>query len=170
MWYVVQVRTGTEENIRTQCLRKISSEILERCFIPYYESMKKYKGKWHLEQKILFPGYVFMITDEMEQLYLGLKKVIGLTKLIGTGREIIPLKQEEVDFLTEFGKEKQVVEMSTGIIENGRIRITDGPLKGREAMIRKIDRHKRKASLEIPMFGRILETQAGLEIIEKIET
>ena len=66
-----------------------------------------------------------MITDEMEQLYLGLKNVIGLTKLIGTGREIIPLKQEEVDFLTEFGKEKQVVEMSTGIIENGRIRITD---------------------------------------------
>ena len=111
-----------------------------------------------------------MITDEMEQLYLGLKNVIGLTKLIGTGREIIPLKQEEVDFLTEFGKEKQVVEMSTGIIENGRIQITDGPLKGREAMIRKIDRHKRKASLEIPMFGRILETQAGLEIIEKIET
>ena len=34
-------------------------------------------------------------------------------------------------------------------------------------MIRKIDRHKRKASLEIPMFGRILETQAGLEIVEK---
>ena len=89
----------------------------------------------------------------IEQLYLGLKKIIGLTKLIGTGREIIPLKQEEVDFLMEFGKEKQVVAMSTGIIENGKIRITDGPLKGREALIRKIDRHKRKACLAIPMFG-----------------
>ena len=169
MWYVVQVRTGTEEEIITQCEKMIDQGILKRCFIPYYESMKKYKGEWHLEQKILFPGYVFMITDEIEQIYLNLKNVIGLTKLIGTGREIIPLTQEEVNFLTEFGKEKQVVEMSTGIIENGRIQITEGPLKGREAMIRKIDRHKRKASLEIPMFGRILETQAGLEIIEKIE-
>ena len=74
MWYVVQVRTGTEEEIITQCEKRISHGILERCFIPYYESMKKYKGEWHLEQKILFPGYVFMITEEIEQLYLGLKK------------------------------------------------------------------------------------------------
>ena len=158
MWYVVQVRTGTEKEIITQCEKKIDHGILKRCFVPYYEAMKKYKGEWHLERKILFPGYVFMITDEVESLYL---------ELIGTGREVIPLKKEEVDFLTAFGKERQVVEMSTGILENGCVHITDGPLKGREAMIRKIDRHKRKASLEIPMFGRILETQAGLEIVEK---
>lgn len=167
MWYVVQVRTGTEKEIITQCEKKIDHGILKRCFVPYYEAMKKYKGEWHLERKILFPGYVFMITDEVESLYLELKSIIGLTKLIGTGREVIPLKKEEVDFLTAFGKERQVVEMSTGILENGCVHITDGPLKGREDMIRKIDRHKRKASLEIPMFGRILETQAGLEIVEK---
>ena len=73
-----------------------------------------------------------MITDEVESLYLELKSIIGLTKLIGTGREVIPLKKEEVDFLTAFGKERQVVEMSTGILENGCVHITDGPLKGRE--------------------------------------
>ena len=49
-----------------------------------------------------------MITDEVESLYLELKSIIGLTKLIGTGREVIPLKKEEVDFLTAFGKERQV--------------------------------------------------------------
>ena len=167
MWYVIQVRTGSEENIRLQCEANISQNVMERCFIPYYEERRRIRGEWMTLKKILFPGYVFMITDEVESLYLELKSIIGLTKLIGTGREIIPLKKEEVDFLTTFGKERQVVEMSTGILENGRVHITDGPLKGREAMIRKIDRHKRKASLEIPMFGRILETQAGLEIVEK---
>lgn len=167
MWYVVQVRTGTEEEIISQCKKLIDHKILKHCFVPYYELMKKYKGEWHLEEKILFPGYIFIVTDEIENLYLSLKKVIGLTKLIGTGKEIIPLKDEEVEFLREFGKERQVVEMSIGVIEEGKVHITSGPLKGREAMIRKIDRHKRKACLEIPMFGRILETQAGLEIIEK---
>lgn len=29
MWYVMQVRTGTEENIRCQCQRLISSNVLE---------------------------------------------------------------------------------------------------------------------------------------------
>ena len=87
MWYVVQVRAGTEKEIITQCEKKIDHGILKRCFVPYYEAMKKYKGEWHLERKILFPGYVFMITDEVEALYLELKSIIGLTKLIGTGRE-----------------------------------------------------------------------------------
>ena len=38
-----------------------------------------------------------------------------------------------------------------------------------EGLIRKIDRHKRMAYLEVEMFGRKIEMRAGLEIIEKIE-
>lgn len=34
MWYVVQVRTGTEEEIRKQCEKLIGPEALERSFIP----------------------------------------------------------------------------------------------------------------------------------------
>ena len=106
MWYVVQVRTGTEENIRTQCLRKISSEILERCFIPYYEEKKHIRGEWTVQKKVLFPGYVFVVTEDMEKLHESLKSVIGLTRLIGTGREIVPISEEERQFLLDFGGEK----------------------------------------------------------------
>lgn len=56
MWYVVQVRVGTEENIRCQCEKIVGKGILERCFIPYYEEKKKYEGKWHTQEKILFLG------------------------------------------------------------------------------------------------------------------
>lgn len=59
MWYVMQVRTGTEENIRCQCQRLISSNVLERCFIPYYQQKKRFQGEWHIQERILFPGYVF---------------------------------------------------------------------------------------------------------------
>lgn len=41
MWYVVQTRTGTEESIRIQCQKNVSAEVLERCFIPYYEEQKR---------------------------------------------------------------------------------------------------------------------------------
>ena len=44
MWYVIQVRTGMEEEIRQQCERVIEKEILEHCFIPYCEQMKRYQG------------------------------------------------------------------------------------------------------------------------------
>ena len=128
MWYVMQVRTGTEENIRCQCQRLISSNVLERCFIPYYQQKKRFQGEWHIQERILFPGYVFLIAQNLECLVNGLKKVIGLTKLIGIGDQIVPLVQEEVELLMRIGTDKQLVEMSSGIIENDRVRILSGPL------------------------------------------
>ena len=145
MWYVMQVRTGTEENIRCQCQRLISSNVLERCFIPYYQQKKRFQGEWHIQERILFPGYVFLITQDPEKLVNGLRKVIGLTKLIGTGDEIVPLVQEEIDLLMKIGTDKQLVEMSSGIIENDRVQILAGPLMGMEGNICRIDRHKRMA-------------------------
>ena len=168
MWYVIQVRTGMEEEIRQQCEKVIEKDILERCFIPYCEQMKRYHGEWHKERKILFPGYVFLVSDDEETLFFRLKNVIGLTKLIGTGTEIVPLEEEEIRFLRELGKEEQIVSMSEGFIKNDRVVVTKGPLKGNEGMIRKIDRHKRRAYLEVEMFGRKIETQVGVEIVEKM--
>ena len=167
MWYVMQVRTGTEENIRCQCQRLINSDILERCFIPYYQQKKRFQGEWHIQERILFPGYVFLIAENLEQLVNELKKVIGLTKIIGTGNEIVPLISEEVDLLMKMGTDKQLVEMSCGIIENDRVQIVSGPLTGMEGSIRRIDRHKGIAHLEIEMFGRTVEMKVGLEIIKK---
>ena len=167
MWYVMQVRTGTEENIRCQCQRLINSNVLERCFIPYYQQKKRFQGEWHIQERILFPGYVFLIAENPEKLVNGLRKVIGLTKLIGTGDEIVPLVQEEIDLLMKIGTDKQLVEISSGIIENDRVQILAGPLMGMEGNIRRIDRHKRMAYLEIEMFGRTVEMKVGLEIIRK---
>lgn len=168
MWYVVQVCTGTEEGIRTQCLKKLSPPALKDCFIPYYEEKKRFKGEWHTRQRILFPGYIFAVSEEIETLRDQLKTIIGLTKLLGTGDEITPLTEREEAFLLSFGGEEQIVRMSEGIIENDKVKIISGPLKGKEAYIRKIDRHKRKAWLELPMFGRTQRVEAGLEITAKL--
>jgi transcriptional antiterminator NusG len=141
--------------------------VLERCFLPCYEERKKIKGEWQTLKRILFPGYVFLVTDQVEELFFELKKVIGLTKLLGSGNEIVPLSQEEVSLLLSLGGEDQVVEMSTGIIEGSTVIILSGPLMGREGLIKKIDRHKRKAYLEMEMFGRMQRVEVGLEITMK---
>lgn len=168
MWYVVQVRSGTEHNIRIQCNKKIPDAIMERCFIPYYEEKKKQNGTWNTLQKVLFPGYIFMITEDVEKLFFHLKTIEGMTKLIGTGQDIIPLKEEEITFLKRFGGEEQIVSMSEGIIEGTQVIITSGPLMGMEGLIQKIDRHKRKAWLDLELFGRMQQVEVGLEITRKV--
>lgn len=167
MWYVIQVRTGTEESICVQCKRSISGEILERCVIPRYEEQKRYLGEWHRMEKILFPGYLFLVSEHLEELYSNLKHIVGMTKLLGAGKEVVPLTQEEIKLLECFGGNGQVVEISKGTIEQSQIHILSGPMKGMEGYIRKLNRHKKKAYLEIPMFGRNLNIQVGLEIVAK---
>lgn len=36
--------------------------------------MKHYRGEWHKEKRTMFPGYLFVITDYLEQLILTLNK------------------------------------------------------------------------------------------------
>lgn len=169
MWYVIQVCSGMEESIRIQCERKIPREILSECMVPHYEEQRKYMGEWHTRERILFPGYLFLVSENLDELYQNLKRIIGMTKLLGTGREIVPLTREEIEFLLRFGGEERIVKFSQGFIDNSQVQILSGPLKGMEGFIRRIDRHKRKAYLEIPLFGRVLNAQVGVEIVGKKE-
>ena len=57
--------------------------------------------------------------------------------------------------------------MSRGIIKSGELVILSGPLMGRTAQVKKIDRHKRLAYVEVEMLGRKNLVKLGLEVIEK---
>ena len=57
--------------------------------------------------------------------------------------------------------------MSEGVIEGDRIVVLKGPLVNRTGWIRKINRRKRTAYLEIEMFGRTIQTKIGLGIVRK---
>ena len=167
-WYVIQVRSGHEHQIAQSCRFRIADDILKECFIPEYKTRKKYRGQWHDVQAVLFKGYVFMISDQVDELFNELKKIPDLTKMIGKKKDIIyPLPEHEVHFLQSFSDEEHLVDMSYGFIEGDKITITQGPLMGKEGSIRKIDRHKRIAYIEVEFLNQISTVKIGLEIISK---
>lgn len=168
MWYVMQVFTGEEETMRRKVTERIEPPLLEECFLPKYEQMKKYKGQWHKEQKNLFPGYVFLSTENIYDLIIELLKIEGFKRVLGDMECLVPLTESEVAFLMRFGGEDHLTEMSFGLIENDQVQITSGPLVGMEGCIRKIDRHKRLAKISVEMFGTITDATVGLEIVKKI--
>ena len=167
-WYVIQVKTGNEEKIKDICERLIPREILIECFIPKTKRVRKIRGFFHEREEILFKGYVFMISDAIDDLYQSLKLIPELTKVLGNdGTNILPILKEEAIFLLKFGKEEHIIDMSKGYIVGSKIMITTGPLVGNEGIIRKIDRHKRIAYIEVKFFDQITTVKVGLEIISK---
>lgn len=168
-WYAVQVRCGKEEKIVRACDILVDRHVLNECFIPRCKKKKKFKGQWHIIDDILFKGYVFMISDHVDDLFNELKKIPDLTKLLGNdGKDIFPIYKEEAMFLTRFGGDEHIVEISSGYIEGDNIFITNGPLVGQEGNIVKIDRHRRMAYVEVSLFGQVTTVHVGLEIISKV--
>ena len=167
MWCVVQVRQGSEESIRRQCREKLSSGLVKNCYVFYYEEKRHIQGEWVIHEKPLFPGYVFVVTEEADRLNDELVHIEGQTKLLENGDQAVSLSEAEIEFLKTFGGKKQTIEMSEGVIEKSKIRIYSGPLVGKEKYIYRIDRHKRRAFLELPMFGQRQKIRVGLEIVSK---
>lgn len=166
MWYVIQVYTGQEEKIVQQCREKVMYA-REEVFIPLVERMTKVRGEWKPVKTRLFPGYVFIETDIPEDLYMRLKKIKLMTKLLKTGEEITPLYYEEEVYLQGLQDEEHVVRYSEGYLEGDKLVINEGALKGYEGKIKKILRHKRLVVLEVPLLGRKVEVTLGLGIVEK---
>ena len=103
-WYVIQVRSGKEEWVMRCCALMIDDPCLRKSFLPFSKRLRKVRGEWIEREEILFPGYVFLISDDPTRLYQELKKIPDLTKMLGREKEeIYPLPQDEVAFLKAFG-------------------------------------------------------------------
>ena len=148
------------------CKQHLEKEALRDAFVFTCDRMRRYEGAWHLECQPLFPGYVFLESENEKQLAEELKKYPGISKVIQDGRQLIPVEEVEKAFLKNLCEAGHHSGMSRGYIQDGRTYVTEGPLKGKEYLIRKIDRHKRTAQVELPAGtgGRI---QVGLEIVAK---
>ena len=167
-WYVVQVRTGKEEAIANKLQFHIDHDVLLECFIPCCKRQKKFRGKWQIVEEVLFKGYIFVITDKIDDLYTQLKEIPDLTKLLGNdGEDIYPIYPQEALFLARFSTEDYIVDVSKGYIKGDTIMIIEGPLVGLEGYITKIDRHKRIAYVDVNLLGQVSSVQVGLEIISK---
>ncbi len=166
MWYVVQVRTGDELKVADRLKLEVKTDN-EDVFVPLFERRKCVKGEWTKVTKPLFPGYIFFQTDDAEDLYWRLKKLIAFTKILATGREYTPISAEEEMFIKNLIGEDYVAEQSIGVIEGDKIIVKQGPLYGLEGSIIKINRHKRIAIIRADFMGGPREIKVGLEIIDK---
>lgn len=167
MWYVVQVYTGKEKMIVELCQNMIDRTVLKDCFCPQYESIHKKNGVRKTITKILFPGYVFLDTDDVLRVYEQLRQVPEFAKILRTGEDIVALSQQEVEFIMRHGNAEHIFEMSRGYMVGDYVVIEEGAFQGYSGSLKYVDRHNRYGIIEVEMFGRLQEIRFGLEIVRK---
>ena len=172
MYYVIQVAPGTEQKTETLIRERVETGLYDRCFHPLRHVRKKFRGEWRDLHEKLMPGYVFITSDAIAELYPELRRVPALTKLLGRndGEVFVPLAEEEADWLekvTEGGMEAGLSQVA--VAEGDVVTILSGPLMDMEGRIRKINLHKRIAEVEVHFMNRETVIYLGIELVGKGE-
>jgi len=169
-WYVLFVKTGREKQA-AEDIRKAFNEGEIKPFIPYGERFFKKEKQKHP----MFPGYLFIETaipnEEFQSRSLKfIWRSKNITKLLTySDSDQAAVSDEERKMLQSLWVNKnRGIDASKGIIEGDRVIITEGSLVGMETMIKKIDRHKMRAEVEVPFFGKPNIVAVGLDIIRKV--
>ncbi len=166
-WYVIQTLKGYENDICNDINDFLDAKLYEYCFVPMSERHHRKGGKFTLVKEALFPGYLFIVSNNIEEVAVALCKISKFKRILRTGESFSPLKVEEVKKFKLLTDENFNVTMSKGFIVGDDIIVTEGPLDGHEGMIKKIDRHKRMAYIDLPFLGREVRVRLPLEIVDK---
>ena len=172
-WFVFFVQTGKEETV-CECINDMFLNEESVSFIPKIEMIYKKSKQVRKEFKPMFPSYVFVETQRDGRSFANLAARIVrnskyIIKLLGKDTpDYMAVHEEEKDFLLEFYDDGYIVGESLGFIEGDMVFINSGPLQGKESIIKRIDRHKRRAEIELELLGDIRRVSVSLEIVEKV--
>lgn len=174
-WYVIQVQTGREQamckRIERVCseadiVRADGEHLVEEVFTPRYKTRIKFRGEWQDAIKLLLPGYLIAVTAHPEELHELLRNMSDFTRLLTMGESFVPLRDEECQWIDEWTtKGDRVVEMSLAVASGNSWAIYEGPLKGHEGMIVKVNRHKCLAVIEMHVGQMRVHAPVGLAIV-----
>lgn len=176
LYYVMQVVTGTEDKVEEQIKIMIGNELYESCFHPMRRMKKKFRGEWREVREKLLPGYVFITSDHVQELYQELKYMPAFTRMLGKdGEQFVPLSEHEAEWLKRLaavpdqnlGQNMEVQLSQVSVSKDDAVTILSGPLKNMEGYIRKIDLHRRIAKVEVDFMNRKTLIHLGIEMVEK---
>ena len=169
-WYVIQTYTGNEEKLVEMVQRIVSKEYYGECFVIYAEQFRRRQQENQIHVLRLFPGYVFISSGDIEQLFRCLKKVPAMTKIISTDDfAFTPLCDGEAEFLLDIMDEDHIVRLSY-VATDGRDHVgyLSGPLERCREQILSYRFRKRYAAVRLTLDGQEKEVKLGIILNDDI--
>ncbi len=169
MWYVIQTRTGAENELVKNLKEVLPPEEGRSFLIPVFQDVVRTGGLSRIRNRRIFPGYVLIDTKRPEDIISSrnMRRIYEFSRLLGTedqeeDRIIRPVDKEDTDFLESI-LENGV--MSVSYVELGKgtkIRRIIGPLAKYGNHITKIELRRRRAIVDTFVFGKQRKIKFGL--------
>jgi transcription termination/antitermination protein NusG len=174
-YYAIQVLTRQEEKFiklserRFETLEKEGYELTGRLLWPRRSLTIKRRGKQINQEAPIFPGYLFWEAPELEaDMYWIFKRTTGFIRFLKDNQNIDPLSGASERLLLHFLHFGEVVGKSKVTFDAGdRIVVESGPMEGLEGKIKKVDKRKGRAKVELNLYEKSFLVDFGFDIISK---
>lgn len=166
MWYAVQTPAGREAEVAEKLNRVYSGESDKPCFVLSKERSWRMGGIYHIGVEPMFPGYIFVDTDDAEALEHKVGMLAGSVKLPIEGKAV-PLKREEEDFLKRLLRndpQHTVRRFLVQVNEAGEIVSAEGILGESLGQIVRKRIRKRVVTLEVPILGVMRRIELAIRV------
>lgn len=131
-WYAIQVRRNHE--------RVTATHLEDRgyeTFLPLYKSKRRWSDRVKELDLPLFSGYLFCHMDPARR--LAALTSPGVVRIVGVGREPIPVEEQEIAAVRAIVESKLQTEPHDYLQVGERVRIGQGPLRGLSGILLAID-------------------------------
>lgn len=163
-WYVIQTYTGSEEKLTEMIRRIVPRQYYGECFVIYSEQLRHRQQENQIHILRLFPGYIFISSNEIEQLFRSLKGVPAMSRIMAADDfAFTPLCDREAEFLLNIMDTDHVVRLSY-VATDGRDHVTylSGPLEKCRDKIQSYRFRKRYAAVRLTLDGHEKEVKLGI--------
>jgi transcriptional antiterminator NusG len=168
-YYAVQVKTrGEDEYVRR--LRSNPDCAGISFLVPKRTVMIRKKGETKKGIAAVFPGYVFLeLAEPLEpDLRWLMRRTPDFYRFLPSNQECLPLTGRDLDLLTHFISFGERADTSRVFFdENEHIVVLEGPLKGLEGFIEKVDRRKRRAKVRLDMCRNSFLIDLAFNVVDR---
>lgn len=168
-WYVAQVFSGFEEQIKDDILRRVEHEGLtdevSQVLIPSAKLKSLIPSAEAIDQQ-LFPGYILIeaeLTDPVKRLVSATPR---LMRFLG-GREPLPLSPGEIDrILARVKGEVIEVEQEAEFTAGSEVEIMEGAFAGFVGIIEEVNMEAKRLKVMVSILGRMTPVELNFDQVK----
>jgi transcriptional antiterminator NusG len=168
-YYAIQVKTGEEDEYIRRASR-IGILAGRRFFVPRRKVIQRKAGKDSSHLLAVFPGYLFYETVSLgEEERWALRRIEGFYRFLPSSISPSPLDDKDRTILLHFISFGDFADISkVSFDEADRIVVLEGPLKGLEGSIVKVDKRRGRAKVSLDICSTGFLVDFGFRTVEKL--
>jgi len=168
-YFALQVKTRAEDIFIKRALATLSEGDYGGIRLIFPRRKLPIRGKGVIRQELapVFPGYIFLEAETFQPgLYWHLRTTNGFYRFLPENAEPKPLEGKDLSTLKHFVSFGEVAGSSiVRFDENDRIQVQEGPLKGLEGQIVKVDKRKGRAKIKLDLYDETFLVDLAFEVL-----